>query len=37
MKEFYEIMFFWAPEVSNSVDLGGTWKNGKDLINGIYC
>lgn len=37
MKELYKIVYFWASESSNSGDLGGTQKTGKDWINGIYC
>lgn len=37
MKELHKIVYFWDPEASNSGDLGGTWKTGKDWINGIYC
>lgn len=37
MKEFYKIVYFWVSEVFYLIELGGIWKIGKDLINGIYC
>lgn len=37
MKEPPKIVYCWAPEASNSVDVGGTWKTGKDSMNGMCC